>query len=90
MYDVERRLDEVVQADGQVLHMHYNASTGQLTSVDVPDDGTYAFTYYPTTGNVNTVTGPAGTTTIQTLQLRPGRAGGGHGSRERSVHRGCS
>ncbi|MCA9579740.1 MAG: hypothetical protein R3B40_29305 [Polyangiales bacterium] len=47
--------------------MRYNTATGQLTSVDVPDDGTYAYTYYPTTGHVDTVTGPAGTTAIQTL-----------------------
>ncbi|MCA9578242.1 MAG: hypothetical protein KC668_22570, partial [Myxococcales bacterium] len=67
VYDFARRLDEVVQADGQVLDMHYNTATGQLTSVDVPGDGTYAYTYYPTTGHVDTVTGPAGTTAVQTL-----------------------
>jgi len=67
VYDTARRVDEVVQADAQVLDMHYNQATGQLTSVDVPDDGTYTFTYSPTTGNVDTVTGPAGTTALQTL-----------------------
>lgn len=40
----ERRIDQVVQADGQVLDMTYNQATGQLTSVDVLDDGTYSFT----------------------------------------------
>jgi YD repeat-containing protein len=67
VYDIERRIDEVVQADGQVLDMTYNQATGQLTSVSVPDDGTYTFSYDPTTGNLNTVTGPPGTVSVQTL-----------------------
>jgi YD repeat-containing protein len=67
VYDIERRIDQVVQADGQVLDLTYNQATGQLTSVSVPDDGTYTFSYDPTTGNLNTVTGPPGTVSVQTL-----------------------
>ncbi|MBK6813699.1 MAG: hypothetical protein IPG81_33410 [Sandaracinaceae bacterium] len=67
VYDIERRIDQVVQADGQLLDLTYNQATGQLTSVSVPDDGTYTFSYDPTSGNLNTVTGPPGTVSVQTL-----------------------
>jgi RHS repeat-associated protein len=61
-YNVDRQLTRITRPDGLLIDFIYDLVSGRLTSQALPGNQTVSYTYYPTTGNLLTITAPDGGT----------------------------
>ncbi len=56
-YNLDRQLEQITRPDGQTIQYTYDAISGRLTTVTVPQ-GAYHYTYQTGTGNLASVSDP--------------------------------
>jgi YD repeat-containing protein len=58
-YNLDKQLTDILRPDGKSVLFNYNAQSGKLESLSLPN-GAQSYTYYPTTGKVQTIAAPNG------------------------------